>query len=233
MFERVEISDPWDMEAKIREHYLSLNTQRTEPRHAGDANINPSSLVREPGSKCNKYLGYQAIGTFPNPKIPVWTYKRFASGRALHEERQRILKAIYGDDIEIEASISIAELQLKGKIDGVLHCRFGWEFKPVSSAIFATTLRGSPRRSDIDQTLFYFKGRELESVTLNYISMDGKHDEHFVVITFDEQRYDYYRRRIQDEVLEPIAAGKEPVKYTGSWCGDCPYRIPCNKGLFE
>jgi len=231
--ERVEIPDPWDMEARVREYYLSLNKKATKPRYPGAANINPSSLIRGAGAKCNLYLGYQAIGAYPWPRIQVWMRKRFASGTALHEERQRILKEIYGDDIEIEAPINIPELQMRGKIDGVLRLRLGWEFKPVSAGIFSTVLKGTPRQYDVDQTLFYFKGRDLESVTINYMSMDGRHDEHFVTIHFDEERYRYYERRIQDQVLEPIAAGRAPLKHTGSWCSECDFVRLCKQGRFD
>lgn len=238
------VRDPWDLENKLAEYLRDkMEEERSE---VYSADLSPSMITSEQG-RCDRYLAYKATGAPRVPKFSVPTLKRFASGTVMHDLYQKWISDIYGDRVVIEISGSLPELQMRMKGDGQLDGKYGLEIKTTSSRQFNKIARsGKPRRSDRDQTLFYFEAFGWETCTFFYINMDGLHDWETVVsagpgiledieterviIRADPKRFDMYRRRILERVLAPIEEGELPLRYQGSWCRTCPYREVCLEG---
>jgi hypothetical protein len=221
-------TDPWDMRKKLKEHYTAL-AKRDEEVWSG--NLYPTAMVDGPGAQCNLFLAYIDLGMekriFPDPGMK----KAGETGQDRHKRMEENLVKIYGRDrIRIEIPYVDAELHMRGKADADLDRVHGWDLKGVSKREFPDiVMNHRPRRKDYDQMQLYIHHFGWEDCTLLYECKDGLHEEEYIVVLPDEDRYQYFRNRILNEVLLPLNRGERPLRSRGGHCGDCPYQIPCKE----
>lgn len=239
-----ELIDPWNLREELTKSYLENQGQAEDAIYSAD--LSPSMVINsDQGPYCDRALAYKVIGTVRVPKADLGMLKIWEAGEAIHDKLQARMQKIYGNRAIYEVVGVIPELQMRMKGDGQLDHVHGLEIKTLSAAQYKKVIQsGEPLPKHKDQVIFYFVAFGWETCTFLFYCMDGMHDWEImvqaglnanlgdfekteVVMRADPERYEVYRRRIVDNVLEPVEQGKMPAPYRGRWCRTCPYSETC------
>lgn len=227
-----DLEDPWNVLAVLDEYYQHLNNEETGYVHPGSTNLTPSTAVGRWG-KCPKFLGYKLVGEPPYVNIDAEMRRRWDMGHDREDRVKEMLDWKFGDRVQHQVNAFIPEIHLRGRIDAVLDGKYGYDLKTVTKRIIEQRMASrTAEQRDIDQMLFYIHPLGLESCTLLYECTDSMYPPVVFVIGPDQKRFDYYYTYLKTRVVDIVEQGDIPMPVPGSYCRSCPYREPCDRGVF-
>jgi hypothetical protein len=235
------LPDCWNWERMTQEFYelsaLDESYFRLYEWDSGYANLGPWMFGNTCGSKCDRFLGYFAIGEEGNASIRTTLRRIFEIGTWWHFRLQMRCRVMYGDDVQIEPKAYDSDIQMATKCDAILRKVHGLEIKTISGRGFEQVkAQQYPNSGHLDQAILTMGILGLETDLFVYVNKQvnkqGFYDELPLLIPFNQPRYHQLRERIQSGVLHPIAQGLAPLPTRGGHCRECPFQEPCQANRF-